>query len=152
MIESGEPAASAASAEPSASGSEVYGTVLDDDRAMRRAAAADTTGAVHSMRIGVPGAGGIGRYDGALLSRGDDPPTDEGPSQLTNSPSKTAMITGASCGTGRAVASRLARDGFAVVMNYACSTANAEGAVAEIQAAGGRGRAWSDHACAATGP
>jgi hypothetical protein len=92
----------------------VYSTVLDDDRDIRRAAAADTTGAVHSMRIAVLRAGGIGGYDGTLLSRGDDPPTDEGALQLTSSPSKTAMITGASRGIGRAVASRLARDGFAV--------------------------------------
>jgi hypothetical protein len=103
------------------------------------------------MRIAVLGAGGIGGYDGALISRGDDPPTDEGASQLAGSPSKTAMITGASRGIGRVVASRLGRDGFAVPVNYAGSTAKAEGAVAEIQAAGGRGRAWTDHARAATG-
>jgi len=70
---------------------------------------------------------------------------------LAGSPSKTAMITGASRGIGRVVASRLGRDGFAVPVNYAGSTAKAEGAVAEIQAAGGRGRAWTDHARAATG-
>jgi 3-oxoacyl-[acyl-carrier protein] reductase len=57
---------------------------------------------------------------------------------MTSSPGKTAIITGASRGIGRAVASRLARDGFAVVVNYAGSTAKAEGAVAEIKAAGGR--------------
>jgi 3-oxoacyl-[acyl-carrier protein] reductase len=51
------------------------------------------------------------------------------------------MITGASRGIGRAVASRLARDGFAVLVHSAGSTAKAEGAVAEIQAASGRGRA-----------
>jgi short chain dehydrogenase len=103
------------------------------------------------MRIAALGAGGMGEYDGALISRGDDPPTDEGASQLTSSLGKTAMITGASRGLGRAVASRLARDDFAVVVNYAGSTANAERAVAEIQAAGGRGRAWTDHTRAATG-
>jgi hypothetical protein len=107
----------------------VYNIVLDDDREIRRAAAADTTGAVHMMRIAVLGAGEIGGYDGALLSRGDDPPTDERTSQLTSSPSKTAMITGASRGIGRAVASRLARDGFAVVVHSAGSTANAAGVV-----------------------
>jgi hypothetical protein len=96
VLESGEPAAGAASAETAASGEAVYSTVLDDDRDIRRAAAADTTGAVPSMRIAVLEAGRISGYDGALLSRGDDPPTDEGASQLTSSPSKTAMITGAS--------------------------------------------------------
>jgi 3-oxoacyl-[acyl-carrier protein] reductase len=70
---------------------------------------------------------------------------------MTSSPTKTAIITSASGGIGRAVALRLARDGFAVVVHSAGSTANAEGAVAEIQAAGGRGRAWTDHTRAATG-
>jgi len=38
---------------------------------------------------------------------------------MTSSPTKIAIITGASGGIGRAVALRLARDGFAVVVNYA---------------------------------
>jgi 3-oxoacyl-[acyl-carrier protein] reductase len=53
---------------------------------------------------------------------------------MTNSPTKTAIITGASGGIGRAVALRLARDGFAVVVNYAGNAAKAEGIVAEIKA------------------
>jgi 3-oxoacyl-[acyl-carrier protein] reductase len=53
---------------------------------------------------------------------------------MTNSPTKTAIITGASGGIGRAVALRLARDGFAVVVNYAGNAAKAEGVVAEIKA------------------
>jgi 3-oxoacyl-[acyl-carrier protein] reductase len=61
------------------------------------------------------------------------------------------MITGASRGIGRAMASRLARDGRAVLVNNAGSTSKAERAVPEIQAAGGRGRARTDHARAATG-
>jgi NAD(P)-dependent dehydrogenase (short-subunit alcohol dehydrogenase family) len=61
------------------------------------------------------------------------------------------MITGASRGIGRAMASRLARDGRAVLVNNAGSTFKAERAVPEIQAAGGRGRTWTDHARAATG-
>ncbi len=52
-----------------------------------------------------------------------------------------AIITGASGGIGRAVARRLARDGFAVVVNYAGHARKAEETVAEIVASGGRARA-----------
>src|SRR2546430_16430057 len=57
---------------------------------------------------------------------------------MTSSPTKTALITGASGGIGRSVALRLARDGFAVVVNYAGSTAKAEAVVNEIKSAGGQ--------------
>jgi 3-oxoacyl-[acyl-carrier protein] reductase len=56
---------------------------------------------------------------------------------MTDAQAKVAIVTGASGGIGRSVALRLARDGFAVVLNYAGNAANAEAAVAEIKAADG---------------
>ena len=57
---------------------------------------------------------------------------------MTNTSTRTAIITGASGGIGRAVALRLARDGFGVVVNYAGNAAKAEGVVNEIKSAGGQ--------------
>ncbi|KQO74004.1 glucose 1-dehydrogenase [Methylobacterium sp. Leaf88] len=51
---------------------------------------------------------------------------------------KVAVVTGASKGIGAGIATALARDGAAVVVNYASSQAGAEAVVAEITAAGGR--------------
>jgi 3-oxoacyl-[acyl-carrier protein] reductase len=51
---------------------------------------------------------------------------------------KVAIVTGASRGIGRAIALRLARDGLAVVVNYAGNRAEAESAVGEIAGAGGK--------------
>jgi 3-oxoacyl-[acyl-carrier protein] reductase len=54
------------------------------------------------------------------------------------SSTKSVIVTGASRGIGRAVATRLALDGFAVAVNYAGNAAKAEEVVAEIKKATGR--------------
>ena len=51
---------------------------------------------------------------------------------------RTALVTGASRGIGRAVALELASSGATVVVNYASSAAAAEAVVAEIAAADGQ--------------
>jgi 3-oxoacyl-[acyl-carrier protein] reductase len=55
----------------------------------------------------------------------------------TSKEKKSAIVTGASRGIGRSVATRLARDGFAVAVNYAGNATKAEEVVAEIKAASG---------------
>ncbi|MEU9831617.1 SDR family oxidoreductase [Streptosporangium sp. NPDC048047] len=51
---------------------------------------------------------------------------------------RTALVTGASRGIGRAIALRLGRDGVRVAVHYARDEAAAKGTVADITGAGGR--------------
>jgi 3-oxoacyl-[acyl-carrier protein] reductase len=51
---------------------------------------------------------------------------------------KSSIVTGASGGIGRAIATRLALDGYAVAVHYAGNADKAESVAAEIKAAGGR--------------
>src|SRR6266851_1393544 len=51
---------------------------------------------------------------------------------------KTALVTGASRGIGRAIALRLARDGSAVGINYRERASAAESLATEVRNAGGR--------------
>lgn len=57
---------------------------------------------------------------------------------MTEQARKIAIVTGASRGIGAAVAERLARDGFAVAINYASDADAAEALARKIEKAGGR--------------
>lgn len=56
---------------------------------------------------------------------------------MTTQTQKVAIVTGASGGIGAAVAERLGKDGFVVVVNYSGNAASAEAVVARIGAARG---------------
>ena len=62
---------------------------------------------------------------------------------MTSLEGKTALVTGASRGIGRATAAALARAGAHVLVHYGRSAKEAESVVAEIQAKGGRANAVS---------
>jgi 3-oxoacyl-[acyl-carrier protein] reductase len=57
---------------------------------------------------------------------------------MSNESTRTAIVTGGSRGIGAAIAQRLAKDGFTVVVNYAGNAAEAETLVAKIKQKGDR--------------
>lgn len=59
-------------------------------------------------------------------------------SEQATTTERVAIVTGGSSGIGRETASRLGRDGYAVVVTYGGNRAEAEEAVKEVEQAGGR--------------
>jgi 3-oxoacyl-[acyl-carrier protein] reductase len=71
---------------------------------------------------------------------------------MANLPGKTALVTGASRGIGRACALALAQAGAQVVVHYASGKDEAEAVVGEIRNSGGRAEAISSDLGAPDGP
>jgi len=71
---------------------------------------------------------------------------------MTNLTGKTALVTGASRGIGRASALALAKSGAQVLVHYGQSAKEAEAVVAEIRRAGGRAEAVAADLAAPDGP
>jgi 3-oxoacyl-[acyl-carrier protein] reductase len=71
---------------------------------------------------------------------------------MTNLSGKTALVTGASRGIGRASALALAAVGAQVLVHYGRGSTEADGVVAEIRKAGGRADAVAADLAAADGP
>jgi 3-oxoacyl-[acyl-carrier protein] reductase len=57
---------------------------------------------------------------------------------MSNATGKVAIVTGASRGIGAAIAERLAKDGFTVIINYSGDAAPAEALAHTIEQAGGK--------------
>ena len=59
--------------------------------------------------------------------------------------SKIALVTGASRGIGSAIAERLGKDGYTVIVNYSGSKDRAEAVVNKIKEAGGKAESYQCH-------
>jgi 3-oxoacyl-[acyl-carrier protein] reductase len=71
---------------------------------------------------------------------------------MSNCNDKTALVTGASRGIGRAAALNLAAAGAHVLVHYGKNAAEAQGVVAQIHAAGGRAQAIGADLASPEGP
>ena len=71
---------------------------------------------------------------------------------MTHLTGKTALVTGASRGIGRASALALAKDGAEVLVHYSSGAKEAEAVVAEIRAAGGKAQKIGADLRSANGP